>query len=128
MGRVYTIQSPENWHDGLFALTDRSTLHVTFRWGRIGHVNVFIHTLDPRAPGSFGMFQLRTNAFPKGSTDWQTAAIPFSEFIRKIPASPGGPPEFIGGPPLAGERVTALSFSSQDELDLVIDRVWVTPL
>ena len=126
-GRIYTIQSPENWHDGLFALTDRSTLHVTFRWGKVGHVNVFVHTLDPRAPGSFAMFQLRTNAFPKNSTDWQTAAIPFSEFIRKIPASPGGPPEFIGGPPLAGERVTALSFSNPDGLDLVIDRVWVTP-
>ena len=126
-GRVHTIQSPENWHDGLFALTDRSTLHVTFRWRKIGHVNVFVHTLDPRAPGGFAMFQLRKTVFPKGSTEWQTAAIPFSEFIRKIPATPGGPPEFIGGPPLAGERVAVLSFSNPGELDLVIDRVWVTP-
>jgi len=125
----YNIQLPENWERGLVALTTESTLNVTYRLGNRTHVNVFMHTISPETgERKYEMYQLRTGGgFPGRSGRWQTVSIPFSSFVRKIVVEPGGFPTFVGGPPRAGEPVTALSFSSMEPSDLVIDRVWITP-
>jgi hypothetical protein len=127
VGPHYIIQLPEDWNRGLFTLTTNSTLHVTYYLGTPGAVNVFMHTLPPEEEVSrYSMFQLFSGQFPGRPNDWRTASIPFLRFVRKVPA-PGGGLEFAGGPPEPGERVTTLVFSSLQEIDFVIDRIWITP-
>jgi hypothetical protein len=122
------IQLPEDWSEGLFALTTGSTLHVSFRVENRAHINVFMHTIpsDPNVNG-YEMYQFEGAPFQGRTDEWRTASIPFSKFVRKVVVKPGGTREFVGGPPSAGERVTTLSFASVENIDLVIDRVWVTP-
>lgn len=125
---VRTIQLPEDWHQGLFALTTGSTLHVSFRLANRAHINVFMHTIpsDPAVNG-YEMYQLAGAPFWGRSGEWRTISIPFSQFVRKIVVRPRGTREFVGGPPQSGELTTTLSFSSVEQTDFVIDRVWVTP-
>jgi len=125
VGPHHVIQLPEDWKRGLFTLTTNSTLHVTYYLGTPGSVNVFMHTL-PVEGTAYSMFQLFSGQFPGRPNDWRTASIPFSRFVRKVPGAGGGL-EFAGGPPEAGERVTTLVFSSLQEIDFVIDRIWITP-
>jgi hypothetical protein len=127
-GDYHTIQLPEDWTKGLFSLTERSTLHISYRFAKGTYVNAFMHTLPADTRDSTpSMFQLRPTQSPRATRRWQTASIPFSQFVRKVEATPGGPPTFVGGPPSVGERVAALAFSSPEEIDFVIDRIWVTP-
>lgn len=125
VGPHYVIQLPEDWKRGLFTLTTNSTLHVTYYLGTPGAVNVFMHTL-PLEGKAYSMFQLFSGQFPGRPNDWRTGSIPFSRFVRKVPGAGGGL-EFAGGPPEPGERVTTLVFSSLQEIDFVIDRIWITP-
>lgn len=127
---VYAIELPQDWSWGLVKLTPGSTLHVTYRLERQTHVNIFAHTIP--AAGSllsdYQMYQLRTGGgFPGAAGVWQTASIPFANFLRKTEVSPGGLLAFVGSPPQNGEFVTTLSFASVEPADLVIDRVWITP-
>ena len=124
----YNIHLPEEWSRGFAALTTGSTLNVTYRLGNRTHVNVFMHTISPE-PGErkYEMYQLKPGLFPGRRGRWQTASIPFADFVRKIVVEPGAAPTFLGGPPRAGEPITALSFSSVEPSDFVIDRVWITP-
>lgn len=127
---VYAVQLPEDWNQGLVALTPESTLNVTYRLGRRTHVNVFTHTIParPSPEREYEMYQLRTSGgFPGRSGRWQTAAIPFANFVRKVAVEPGGAVSFAGGPPEAGELITTLAFASVEPSDLVIDRVWIAP-
>ena len=127
VGPHYVIQLPADWSQGLFTLTTNSTLHVTYFLGTPGNVNVFMHTLPSNKEfGRYSMFQLFSGQFPGPRGEWRTASIPFSRFVRKVPG-PGGGMEFVGGSPEAGERVTTLAFSSLEEIDFVIDRIWITP-
>lgn len=127
-GPAYVIQLPEDWNQGLFALTAGSTLNVTYRLDTPTYVNVFMHTIPvDRGAVGYEMYQLKGDGFRGRMGEWQTASVPFSQFIRKIPVGPTGTRQFVGGPPRSGEFVTTLSFSSVDRLDLVIDRVWITP-
>jgi hypothetical protein len=126
---AYGIKLPEDWNRGLFVITQRSTLHVTYRLRTSSGVNVFMHTI-PAEPGGnrYEMYQLmRPRAFRWVGQRWQTVSVPFSHFFRKIRVEPGGNLEFAGGSPEPGERVTTLIFSTPDPLDLVIDHVWITP-
>jgi hypothetical protein len=125
----YVIQLPEDWNQGLFALTTGSTLNVTYRKGNRAHINVFMHTIPSElGPEQYAMYQLGGAApFSGRIGEWLTVSIPFSQFVRKVAVEPGGARQFVGGPPRAGERITTLVFSSVEEADLVIDRVWVTP-
>ena len=124
----YVLQLPEDWNQGLFALTNESTLHVTYRLGNRGHVNVFMHTIpiEPNAT-DYAMYQLRGTPFSGRTGEWHTATIRFSDFVRKVEGEPGGARLFVGGPPQPGELVTTLSFSSVEPIDFVVDRVWITP-
>jgi hypothetical protein len=124
-GEHHTIRLPESWDRGLFALDEKSTLHVTYRFARGTHVNAFMHVMPAEANSPPSMFQLREPAFPRRSQRWQTVSIPFSKFVRKVRTQEGRM-EFAGGPPANGERVASLAFSSPDEIDFVIDRIWVT--
>ena len=127
-GVSHTIQLPEDWVNGLFTLTERSTLHLTYRFAKGTYVNVFMHALPADTGDSTpSMFQLRPTQSPRATQQWRTASIPFSQFVRKVEATPGAPPTFVGGPPTAGERVAVLAFSSPEETDFVIDRIWITP-
>lgn len=126
-GSFSVIQLPADWIRGLVALTTNSTLHVTYQLHNPGTVNVFMHTLPPEGEArSYEMFQLFPAQFPAQRGVWQTASIPFSSFVRKVMA-PAGVMEFAGGPPVAGERITTLAFSSPEKIDFVIDRLWITP-
>lgn len=127
---VYAVQLPEDWNRGLVTLTLESTLNLTYRLGRRTHVNVFLHTIParPTPEREYEMYQLRTGGgFPGRSERWQTASIPFANFVRKVAVEPGGAVSFVGGPPEAGELITTLAFSSVEPSDLIIDRVWITP-
>ena len=127
-GDYQTIQSPENWVNGLFTLTERSTLHISYRFPRGRYVNVFMHALPADTGDSTpSMFQLRPTQSPPATQQWRTTSIPFSQFVRKIETAPGRAPRFVGGPPMAGERVAVLAFSSVEEVDFAIDRIWITP-
>lgn len=123
-GAYHMIRLPEKWAEGLFTLGERDSLRITYRFARGSHVNVFLHVISP-GDARPGMFQLRPAQSPRCSTEWQTTAIPFSAFARKV-RLPDGRMEFSGGAPIAGERVAYLAFSSPDEIDFVIDRIWVT--
>jgi hypothetical protein len=126
-GVYHAIQLPEDWNRGLFALSEDSTLHITYRFVKGAHVNVFMHAVPADTSISTpSMFQLSPHQFPRSARQWQMASIPFSSFVRKV-RSPEGRMEFIGGPPAAGERVATISFSWPEEIDFVIDRIWVTP-
>jgi hypothetical protein len=126
-GPVYQIALPADWNDGLFALTPRSTLHLTYRLGQPTGMDVLLHTLpaDPVA-GRPSMFRLTAARFPGTAGVWQTASIPFALFQRKVPDPATGELVFRGGPPSVGEAVAALSFSQPHEFELVIDRIWIT--
>jgi hypothetical protein len=125
---AYGIRMPEEWDQGLFQLAQRSTLHVTYRLGPGGNVNVFMHTIGTASDGyEFQMYQLRPSQAFRNTGEWLTASIPFGQFVRKIPVQPGGNMAFAGGPPQAGELVTTIMFSSPSEIDLVIDKVSITP-
>lgn len=127
-GPAYVVQLPEDWSQGLFALTTQSTMHVTYRLGNTGHVNVFMHTIPIEANATdYAMYQLRGTPFSGQTGQWHTASIPFAQFVRKVEVEPGGARSFVGGPPQPGELVTTLSFSSVDPIDFVVDRVWITP-
>jgi hypothetical protein len=123
------IQLPADWNRGLFALTPRSTLHVTYRRATsAGWLDVFMHTSggSAQAPEN-SMFMLRHGQFPGAAGEWQTASIPFSLFVRKVPDPTTGELAFIGGAPRDGEFVLALVFGGSPGFDLVIDRIWLTP-
>lgn len=126
-GSAYVIQLPEDWRRGLFALAAGSTLNVTYRLGNPSYVNIFMHTIpvEPLAVG-YEMYQLKVDRFPGRPGPWQTASIPFSQFVRKVTVEPEGTRQFVGGPPRTGELVTTIVFSSVEPLDFVIDQVWVT--
>jgi hypothetical protein len=126
-GPIYRLASPENWRAGLVALTESSTLHITYRFAsETSWINVFIHTMTPDG-ASPSMFQLKAQQFPGAHNQWQTATIPFRLFQRKIPDPITGAPVFIGGGPVAGEHLAALVISAPHPIDLIIDRIWVTP-
>ena len=129
-GELYAqLHLPADWDRGLFALTARSTVHLTYRHRTpTGWLNVFMHTDG----GNFrearnSMFILQHGRFPGAVGEWQTASIPFSRFIRKEIDPLTGELAFIGGAPRDGELVFALFFSGSPGFDLVIDRIWITP-
>jgi hypothetical protein len=127
-GTYYAVKLPEDWGKGLVALTKASTLHFTYRVGKPGDMNVFMHTVSSEpGRGRYGMYLLGAPRFPSRVGEWQMASIPFSRFVRKVPVPPDNTLEFAGGPPEAGESITTLLFSSPEEMDFVIDRIWVTP-
>jgi hypothetical protein len=128
-GVAYGIRLPEDWNEGLFVVTQRSTLHATYQLRSSSGVNVFMHTISAEPGGNrYEMYQLmRPRAFRWVGQRWQTVSVPFSHFVRKVRVEPGGNLEFRGGPPQSGELATTLIFSSPTPLDLVIDRVWITP-
>jgi hypothetical protein len=127
-GTHHAIKLPEDWGKGLVALSRESTLHITYRVGKPGELNVFMHTVSSE-PGRdrYGMYLLGAPQFPRRVGEWLTASIPFSRFVRKVRIPPDDVLEFEGGPPEAGESITTLLFSSTEEMDFVIDRIWVTP-
>jgi hypothetical protein len=127
-GTHHAIKLPEDWGKGLVALTRRSTLHITYRVGKPGELNVFMHTVLPEpGRGRYGMYLLGAPEFPRRVGEWQTASIPLSRFVRKVEVPPDNVLEFEGGPPEPGESITTVLFSSTEEMDFVIDRIWVTP-
>ena len=123
------LHLPADWDRGLFALTARSTLHLTYRHRTpAGWLNVFMHTDGGNFRGARNsMFILQHGQFPGAAFEWQTASIPFSRFIRKEIDPLTGELAFIGGPPRDEELVFALFFSGSPGFDLVIDRIWITP-
>jgi len=125
-GTVWDIESPANWDDGFVSLTTRSTLHVTYRLNGTALRDVFLHTI-PSAAGQPSMYRLTGSQFPGPAGQWQTASIPFALFSRKEPNSATGELKFTGGPPEDGETIAVLSFSAPHAVDLVIDRIWITP-
>jgi hypothetical protein len=127
-GVLYRIELPADWNTGLFALTARSTLHMNYRIGQQTGLDVLLHTMsDDRGIEKNSMFRLTGARFPGSAGVWQTASIPFALFQRKVSDPATGEMTFSGGSPRAGEVVAAMSFSLPFELDLVIDRIWITP-
>jgi hypothetical protein len=124
-GVYYGIKLPDQWQKGLFTLEAGSTLHITYKLGSRLGVNVFMHTMHPNTATKVDMFELRPSRFPGKSGQWQTASIPFSKFVRKVRLADGRW-QFAGGPPTPGEIVATLVFSTPEELDLIIDKIWVT--
>ena len=126
-GSIYRLASPENWRTGLVELTESSTLHLTYRFASdTPWLNVFIHTTTPDG-ASPSMFLLKAAQFPGAHNQWQTASIPFRLFQRKIPDPITGTPVFIGSGPISGEHLAALVISAPHPIDLIIDRIWITP-
>jgi hypothetical protein len=128
-GIHYAIKLPADWRQGLFALTEKSTLHFTYRLGKpTDALNVFMHTIAAAPnPNRYEMYLLGAPRFRRQAGEWMTTSIPFSRFVRKVRTTPDDVLEFEGGPPDPGERLTTLLFSSPEEIDFVIDRIWVTP-
>jgi ferric-dicitrate binding protein FerR (iron transport regulator) len=127
-GTFYVVEPPPEWNNGLMALTTNSVLHLTYRMAKPTWLNVFMHTIPPNAaPGEKAMFVLRSAEFPGARTGWATVSIPFARFVRKVPDAVTGELQFKGGPPKNGERVCTIAFTAPHELDLVFDKIWVTP-
>lgn len=127
-GTLYVVEPPPEWNNGLTVLTTNSVLHLTYRMGKPTWLNVFMHTIPPNAaPGEHAMFILRSDQFPGAQTEWATVSIPFARFVRKVMNPVSGEMEFIGGPPKSGERVCTIAFTAPHELDLVFDKIQVTP-
>lgn len=127
-GTFYVVEPPAEWNHGLVILTTNSVLHLTYRMAKTTWLNVFMHTIPPNAaPGEKAMFILRSEQFPGYRREWATVSIPFARFNRKVPNPMTGEMQFIGGPPRNGERACTIVFTAPHELDLVFDKIWVTP-
>jgi len=127
-GTFDVVELPAEWNHGLFILNTNSVLHLTYRMAKPTWLNVFMHTIPPHAaPGEKAMFVLRSEQFPGARTEWATVSIPFARFVRKVPDPVTGELHFTGGPPRAGERACTIAFTAPHELDLVFDKIWVTP-
>jgi ferric-dicitrate binding protein FerR (iron transport regulator) len=127
-GVFYVVEFPPEWNHGLIALNTNSVLHLTYRMANPTWLNVFMHTIPPNAaPGEHAMFILRSAEFPGYRKEWATVSIPFARFVRKVPDPVTGEMRFIGGPPRAGERVCTIVFNAPHELDLVFNKIWITP-
>lgn len=127
-GTFDVIEPPTEWNNGMVVLNTNSVLHLTYRIAKTTWLNVFMHTIPPNAaPGEHAMFILRSEQFPGARTEWATVSIPFARFNRKVPDPVTGEMQFIGGPPRAGERACTIVFTAPHELDLVFDKIWVTP-
>lgn len=127
-GTFHVVEPPAEWNHGLVILNTNSVLHLTYRMGKPTWLNVFMHTIPPHAaPGEKAMFVLRSAEFPGARTGWATVSIPFARFVRKVPDAVTGELRFTGGQPMNGERVCTIVFTAPHELDLVFDKIWVTP-
>lgn|GEM_PF-1887359 len=127
-GTFDVVELPAEWSHGLIALNTNSVLHLTYRMAKPTWLNVFMHTIPPNAaPGEKAMFILRSAEFPGARAGWATVSIPFARFVRKVPDPVTGELHFTGGPPKAGERICTIAFTAPHELDLVFDKIWVTP-
>lgn len=127
-GTFDVVELPAEWSHGLIALNTNSVLHLTYRMAKPTWLNVFMHTIPPNAaPGEKAMFVLRSEQFPGARTEWATVSIPFARFVRKVPDPVTGEMQFKGGPPKIGERACTIVFTAPHELDLVFDKIWVTP-
>jgi ferric-dicitrate binding protein FerR (iron transport regulator) len=127
-GTFDVVELPAEWSHGLIALNTNSVLHLTYRMAKPTWLNVFMHTIPPNAaPGEKAMFILRSAEFPGTRAGWATVSIPFARFVRKRPDPVTGEMQFFGGPPRTGERVCTIVFTAPHELDLVFDKIWVTP-
>lgn len=127
-GTFYVVEPPAEWNHGLVILNTNSVLHLTYRMAKPTWLNVFMHTIPANAaPGEKAMFMLRSEQFPGVRTEWATVSIPFARFVRKAPNPVTGEMQFIGGPPRSGERACTMVFTAPHELDLVFDKIWVTP-
>lgn len=127
-GTFYVVEPPAEWNHGLVILNTNSVLHLTYRMAKPTWLNVFMHTIPPNAaPGEKAMFMLRSEQFPGARMEWATVSIPFARFNRKVPDPVTGEMQFIGGPPKNGERSCTIVFTAPHELDLVFDKIWVTP-
>lgn len=127
-GTFHVVEPPAEWNHGLVILNTNSVLHLTYRMAKPTWLNVFMHTIPPNAAtGEKAMFVLRSEQFPGYRQEWATVSIPFARFSRKVPDPVTGEMQFIGGPPKPGERVCTIAFTAPHELDLVFDKIWVTP-
>lgn len=127
-GVFCVVEPPADWSHGLIALNTNSVLHLTYRMAKPTWLNVFMHTIPPNAaPGEKAMFILRSTEFPGDRREWATVSIPFARFVRKVLDPVTGEMQFKGGPPKSGERACTIVFTAPHELDLVFDKIWVTP-
>jgi ferric-dicitrate binding protein FerR (iron transport regulator) len=142
-GTLYGIKTPKAWTTGLFTLCGGSHLHFTYRLDKPDWFQVFLSTRTGSHVGEslresqsrLGETRPRAAARPKVATyrfknellwwplkpgQWRTASVPLAAFGRVS--------DFSEQPPAEGELPFELLFSSKEnDLSLVIDRIWVTP-
>jgi ferric-dicitrate binding protein FerR (iron transport regulator) len=121
-GFYYHIGTPKAWNEGLFALHADTHLHFTYRLTRPDWFQVFLSTrsrdADRPATATY-RFKHERLWWPMTPGQWRTATVPLTAFGRVS--------DWSEEPPGADELPFEILFSSKDNnLSLVIDRIWVT--
>jgi hypothetical protein len=122
-GLHYSIVAPDAWDTGLVRLTPTSHLNFTYRLGRRPNWCNLLLTTRPPAPAQpdFLLNRFRNDELWSVAGQWRTVRIPLAAFEKKRND------QFTTESPAAGEMVAGFSFSSIDtELDLTIDRIWLS--
>jgi ferric-dicitrate binding protein FerR (iron transport regulator) len=123
-GVLYGIKTPKAWTTGLFTLGGGSHLHFTYKLDKPDWFQLFLST---RSTGEGSRPKVATYRFknerlwwPLTPGQWRTATVPLGSFGRVS--------DFSEQPPGERELPFELLFSSKEnDLSLVIDRIWVTP-
>ena len=122
-GLHYSIVAPDAWDTGLARVTPTTHLNFTYRLGRRPNWCNLLLTTRPTGPVQPDYFlnRFRDDELWNVAGQWRTVHIPLTAFEKKLND------QFTTEAPAAGEMVAGFSFSSIDtELDLTIDRIWLS--
>jgi len=121
-GVYYHIGTPKEWGQGLFAIHPDTHLHFTYKLAKPDWFQIFLSTrsLEPGLP-STATYRFKDERFwwPMKPGEWRTATVPLAAFGRVS--------DWSEEPPSPEELPFEILFTSKDNnLSLVIDRIWVT--
>jgi ferric-dicitrate binding protein FerR (iron transport regulator) len=121
-GVYYHIGTPKAWSQGLFTIHPDSHLHFTYRLSKPDWFQIFLSTrsqhLDSPSTATY-RFKDERCWWPMTPGTWRTATVPLTAFGRVS--------DWSEQPPLSGELPFEILFTSKDNnLSLIIDRIWVT--
>ncbi|NLS93493.1 MAG: hypothetical protein GXX96_15145 [Planctomycetaceae bacterium] len=120
------ISSPNEWSRGLFRIESDTCLNLTYKLKKQGWFYIMLETRAADYSGEYrGNYIYQTPQLWKvRPRQWQTVAIPLSEF--HVPQR-GRPEGAELPPPKAGDVVFSLLLRTQEaDPGLVVDRIWVT--
>ncbi len=121
-GVYYHIGTPKAWSQGLFAIHSDTHLHVTYKLAKPDWFQVFLSTRSrDSGPPSTATYRFKDERFwwPMKPGEWRTATVPLAAFGRVS--------DWSEEPPSPEELPFEILFTSKDNnLSLVIDRIWVT--